>query len=98
MTAEISRTITIARLLSAATESMQPINFMYRGCFVNIEISEQVTLWEITIRVNPRDGVELIEPIGVRSLKLPKTKELDVIQNELIDEIQLAIDHRLVGC
>lgn len=88
----------IARPLFAATESMQPINFMYRGCFVDIEISERVTLWEITIRVNPRDGVELIEPIGVRSLKLPKTEDLDAIQNELIDEIQLVIDHRLVGC
>lgn len=73
-------------------------NFIYRGCVVEIEIGERATLWDITIEVVPYDGVELIEPIGAKKLKLPKTEELEVITNELISEVQLAIDHRLVGC
>ena len=77
---------------------MSSINFVYRGCVVEIEIGERATLWDITIGVTPHDGVELIEPIGAKKLKLPKTEELDVITSELISEIQLAIDHRLVGC
>ncbi|WP_025248873.1 hypothetical protein [Pandoraea pnomenusa] len=77
---------------------MQSINFEYRGCAVKIEIGERATLWDITIEIVPYDGVELIEPIGAKKLKLPKTEELDVITSELISEVQLAIDHRLVGC
>lgn len=72
--------------------------FIYRGCVVEIKIGEQATLWDITIEVTPYDGVELIEPIGAKKLKLPKTEELDVITSELISEVQLAIDHRLVAC
>ncbi|WP_353192152.1 hypothetical protein [Pandoraea pnomenusa] len=74
------------------------LNFVYRGCTVDIEIGERATLWDITIEVTPFDGVELFEPFGARKLKLPKTEELDAIQNELVNEIQLAIDRRLVGC
>lgn len=48
--------------------------------------------------MSPRDGVELIEPFGTRTLKLPKTEQLNVISKALIDEIQSAIDARLVGC
>ncbi|WP_087686770.1 hypothetical protein [Pandoraea sp. PE-S2R-1] len=77
---------------------MPSINFVYRGCAVDIEIGERASLWDITIEVTPFDGVELIEPFGPRKLKLPKADELDVIQAALIDEIQFAIDQRMVGC
>lgn len=78
--------------------AMPTINFIYRGCVVDIDIGERATLWDITIEVVPHDGVELIEAIGAKKLKPPKTEELDVITSELICEVQLAIDHRLVGC
>lgn len=77
---------------------MPTINFVYRGCVVDIDVGERATLWDITIEVTPYDGVELIEPIAAKKLKLPKTEELDVITSELINEVQLAVDHRLVGC
>ena len=77
---------------------MRSITFVYRGCSVDIEIGERATLWDVTIEVTPLDGVELIEPFGARKLKLARVEELDAIQAALIEEIQLAIDHRLVGC
>ncbi|VVE37361.1 hypothetical protein PPN31114_03976 [Pandoraea pneumonica] len=77
---------------------MPTINFVYRGCVVDIDVGERATLWDITIEVTPYEGVELIEPIAAKKLKLPKTEELDVITSELINEVQRAIDHRLVGC
>ncbi|VVE30932.1 hypothetical protein PMO31116_03605 [Pandoraea morbifera] len=76
---------------------MPTINFVYRGCTVDIQIADQADTWEISIRVMPFDGVELIEPFGARELKLAKGDSLDLIQAALIDEIQSAIDHRLVG-
>lgn len=87
-----------SRPLSDAVHTMPALNFMYRGCNVDIEIGERATLWDITIEVTPLDGVELIEPFGARKLKLAKVEELDEIQAALIEEIQTAIDHRLVGC
>lgn len=78
--------------------AMPFINFVYRGCVVDIDVGERTTLWDITIEVTPYDGVELIESIAAKKLKLPKTEELGVITNELISEVQLAIDHRLVAC
>lgn len=77
---------------------MHPINFVYRGCTVDIQIADEATIWRISIRVTPFDGVELVEPFGTRELKLAKGDSLDLIQAALIDEIRLAIDHRLVGC
>lgn len=77
---------------------MPTLDFVHRGCVVDILIVEHPTLWDITIDVTPRDGVELIEPFGTRTLKLPKTEQLNVISKALIDEIQSAIDARLVGC
>ena len=77
---------------------MPTINFAYRGCTVDIQISDQATTWGISIRVTPFDGVELIEPFGTRNLILATGDSLDLIQAALIDELQLAIDHRLVGC
>ncbi|VVE33910.1 hypothetical protein PSP20601_03781 [Pandoraea sputorum] len=77
---------------------MPHLNFVYRGCTVDIKISDQATTWGISIRVTPLDGVELIEPFGTRNLILAKGDSLTFIQAALIDEIQLAIDHRLVGC
>jgi ABC-type arginine transport system ATPase subunit len=87
-----------SRPLSEAVHTMPSLNFMYRGCNVDIEIGERATLWDITIEVTPLDGVELIEPFGARKLKLAKVEELDEIQAALIEEIQTGIDHRLVGC
>ncbi|WP_150778016.1 hypothetical protein [Pandoraea sputorum] len=77
---------------------MPSINYVYRGCHVAIEIGERATLWDITIEVTPFDGVELLAPIGPHKLKMAKTERLDAMQSELIREIQLAIDRRLVGC
>lgn len=77
---------------------MPSINFVYRGCTVAMEIGARATLWDITIEVTPFDGVELFTPFGARKLKLPKTEELDALQNALVEEIQLAIDRRLVVC
>ena len=77
---------------------MATIDFVHRGCAVDILIVERPTLWDITIDVTPRDGVELMEPFGTRTLKLPKTEELEAIKSTLIDEVQFAIDSRLVGC
>lgn len=87
-----------SRPLSEAAQTMPTLNFVYRGCNVDIEIGERATLWDITIEVTPLDGVELIEPFGARKLKLAKVEELDEIQAALVEEIQTAIDHRLVGC
>lgn len=77
---------------------MASINFVYRGCTVEIQIGERATLWDIIIEVTAFDGVELIEPFGPRKLKLPKTEELDAIQENLIVEVRFAVDRRLVGC
>ncbi|WP_242560001.1 MULTISPECIES: hypothetical protein [Pandoraea] len=77
---------------------MSSINFLYRGCAVDITIGERATLWDVTIEVTPFDGVELIESFGVRKLKLAKTEELDAIKADLIEEVCVAIDRRLVGC
>ncbi|MFK0377825.1 hypothetical protein [Pandoraea sp. NPDC090278] len=77
---------------------MPSLNFVYRGCTVDIQIVDRSAIWEITIRVAPFDGVELVEPFGTRELKLAKGDSLGMIQAALIDEIQLAIDRRLVGC
>lgn len=88
----------VARPLSEAAHTMPSLNFVYRGCTVDIQIGERATLWDVTIEVTPFDGVELIEPFGARKLKLAKVEELDVIQAALIEEVQLAIDHRLVAC
>ncbi|MGD1323555.1 hypothetical protein ACNHE5_01105 [Pandoraea pnomenusa] len=77
---------------------MPSLNFVYRGCTVDIEIGERATLWDITIEVTPLDGVELVEPFGARKLKLAKVEELDEIQAALVEEIRTGIDHRLVGC
>ncbi|VVE77441.1 hypothetical protein [Pandoraea sputorum] len=77
---------------------MPSLKFVHRGCTVDIQIEDRPTIWEITIRVTPFDGVELIEPFGSRELKLAKGDSLDLIQAALIDETQMAIDHRLVGC
>jgi hypothetical protein len=71
---------------------------VYRGCTVDIEIGERATLWDITIEVTPLDGVELIEPIGAKKLKLPKTEELEEIERALVEEIRISIDRWLVGC
>ncbi|WP_140413374.1 hypothetical protein [Pandoraea sp. PE-S2T-3] len=87
-----------SRPLSEAAQTMPSINFVHRGCTVDIQIGERATLWDITIEVTPFDGVELIEPFGPRKLKLPKTEALDDITNTLVDEVCLAIDQRLVGC
>ncbi|VVE41979.1 hypothetical protein PMO31116_04165 [Pandoraea morbifera] len=88
----------VARPLSDAAPPMPSLNFVYRGCTVDIQTGERATLWDVTIEVTPFDGVELIEPFGARKLKLAKVEELDVIQAALIEEVQLAIDHRLVAC
>ncbi|VVE12023.1 hypothetical protein PCA20602_02683 [Pandoraea capi] len=77
---------------------MPPINFVYRGCTVAIQVVDSATTWDVTIRVTPFDGVELIEPFGSREMKLAKSESLDEIQGALIEEVRLAIDHRLVGC
>lgn len=77
---------------------MPSLNFVYRGCTVDIQITDNVATWEISIRVTPFDGVELIEPFGSREMKLAKADSLDMIQGALIEEVRLAIDHRLVGC
>ncbi|VVD63220.1 hypothetical protein PPN31114_00211 [Pandoraea pneumonica] len=75
---------------------MVQLHETYRGCEIDIEIGERTMLWDITITVTPLDGVELIEPIGSRKLKLPKTEELDLIERELMHEVRLAIDRDLV--
>lgn len=77
---------------------MPSLNFVYRGCTVDIQIGECTTIWDVTICVTPLDGIELIEPFGTRELKLARGDSLDVIQTALIEEVRLAIDHRLVGC
>lgn len=77
---------------------MPTISSVYRGCQIDIEIVERTESWNISIRVTPFDGVELIEPFGTRELKLAKGEELDEIQDTLIEEVYMAIDHRLVGC
>ncbi|MBN9093883.1 hypothetical protein [Pandoraea pnomenusa] len=77
---------------------MPSLNFVYRGCTVDIQIADHDAIWEITIRVTPFDGVELIEAFGAREMKLAKAEPIEVIQGALIEEVRLAIDHRLVGC
>ncbi|VVE72469.1 hypothetical protein PAN31117_04400 [Pandoraea anapnoica] len=77
---------------------MSLINFVHRGCAVEIEIVERTSLWEITANVTPLDGVEVFEPFDTKMLKLPKTEELDLIAKTLVEETRLAIDRRLVGC
>ncbi|VVE67922.1 hypothetical protein PCA31118_02710 [Pandoraea captiosa] len=77
---------------------MQSIKSVYRGCLIDIEIVERTESWNVSIRVTPFDGVELIEPFGTRELKLAKGEELDEIRDALIEEVRMAIDHRLVGC
>ena len=84
--------------LVAVDNVMPSLNFVYRGCIVDIQIGERATIWNVTIRVTPRDGIELIEPFGTRELRLAKGDSLDVIQGALIEEVRLAIDNRLVGC
>jgi len=81
-----------------AAPTMHSINFVYRGCTVNIEIRGRATLWDVTIDVTPFDGVELIEPFGEKKLKLARVEQLDAIQSAVIEEVCMAIDHRLVGC
>lgn len=77
---------------------MPSLSFVYRGCTVEIQIVDCPAIWEITIRVTPFDGVELIEAFGAREMRLAKAEPLDVIEGALIEEVRLAIDHRLVGC
>lgn len=77
---------------------MLKINFVYRGCAVDIRIDDEGTLWAIWVDILPFDGVELIEPFGVREMKLAKEQPLDSISGTLAEEIRTAIDHRLVGC
>lgn len=77
---------------------MPSINSVYRGCQIDIDIVECALSWNISIRVTPFDGVELIEPFGTRELRLAKREELGEIQDALIEEVCMAIDHRLVGC
>ncbi|VVE06453.1 hypothetical protein PAQ31011_02419 [Pandoraea aquatica] len=72
------------------------LNETYRGCRILIEICGQAETWAITISVNPLDGVELIEPLGSRNMKLPKSEPLDLIVRELLREIRLAIDSDIV--
>lgn len=91
------RTMMVAWSLLDVVHIMPSLTFTYRGCAVEIEIGERATLWDITIEVTPYDGVELIEPLGARKLKLAKAEELDTIKAALIEEVQTAIDHRLVG-
>lgn len=75
---------------------MLPINFVHRECAVAIEIGDRETVWDVTIVVAPLDGVELTESFGVRKLKFPKMEELASIRRDLIDEVKLAIERRLV--
>lgn len=77
---------------------MPSLNFVYRGCTVDIQIGELAAIWDVAICVTPLDGIELIEPFGIRELKLARDDSLDVIQAALIEEVCVAIDHRLVGC
>ncbi|ANC46286.1 hypothetical protein [Pandoraea pnomenusa] len=77
---------------------MPSLNFVYRGCTVDIEIVDSATTWDVTINVTPFDGVELIEPFGTRETKLAKSESLNEIQGALGEEVRLAIDHRLVAC
>lgn len=77
---------------------MPSVNFVYRGCQIDIDIVDCAVSWNISIRVTPFDGVELIEPFGSREMKLAKIEDLDVIQDALVEEVCVAIDHRLVGC
>lgn len=73
------------------------INFVYRGRQIDIDIVDCKSSWSISIEVTPFDGVELIEPIGTRLLKLAKGDELNDIKRILVAETRLAVDHRLVG-
>lgn len=75
---------------------MVDLHETYRGCEIGIEISERALLWDITITVTPRDGVELIEPLGSRKLKLTKAEPLDLITRELLSEVRRAIDLDIV--
>lgn len=77
---------------------MPTINTVYRGCQIDIDILDGAASWNISIRVAPFDGVELIEPFGTRELRLAKVEDLEVIRQALIEEVCMAIDHRLVGC
>ncbi|MGR9579975.1 hypothetical protein [Pandoraea sputorum] len=77
---------------------MPSLNFVYRGCTVDIQVVDSAATWDVTINVTPFDGVELIEPFGTREMRLAKSESLDEIQGALIEEVQLAIDHKLVGC
>ncbi|WP_174990825.1 hypothetical protein [Pandoraea anapnoica] len=43
-------------------------------------------------------GSSFFEPFGAGRLKLAKIEELDVIQAALTEDVQIAIDHRLIGC
>ncbi|VVE54728.1 hypothetical protein PAN31108_04953 [Pandoraea anhela] len=51
---------------------MPSLKFVHRGCTVDIQITDHPAVREITIRVTPFDGVELIEPFGTRELKQAK--------------------------
>lgn len=77
---------------------MPSINFVYRGCTADIKVVDSGATWDVTVKVTPFDGVELIEPFGAREMKLAKSESLDVIQGALIEEVRLAIDHKLVAC
>ncbi|QDH59449.1 hypothetical protein [Pandoraea pnomenusa] len=77
---------------------MPSLNFVYRGCTVDIKVVDSAATWDVTITVTPFDGVELIEPFGTREMKLAKSESLDEIQGALIEEVRLAIDHKLVAC
>jgi hypothetical protein len=73
-------------------------NFVYRGCAVDIRVDDEGAFWEVRVEVLPFDGVELVEPFGVRTMKLAKEEPLGSIRAALAEEIRMAIDHRLVGC
>ncbi len=75
---------------------MTNLSDTYRGCNVNIEISELESAWAITISVAPLEGVELIHPFENRSFKLPREESLDLIVEELLREVRLAIDLDIV--
>ncbi|VVE68770.1 hypothetical protein PCA31118_03033 [Pandoraea captiosa] len=77
---------------------MPSLNSVYRECTVDIEIVDSAATWDVTIKVTPFDGVELIEPFGTREMKLAKSESLDEIQGALREEVRPAIDHRLVAC
>ncbi|VVE20964.1 hypothetical protein [Pandoraea commovens] len=75
---------------------MPYINCTYRGCAIEIRIEEWASFWDVVVAVTPGNVGEFTNPFGVRTLKFSKAEELATIERELINEVRLAIDRRLV--